>query len=346
MAETGGSAPRLGLHLSNHAPTGGHITLARAAEDAGLDSVWISEDLYFRGAVPLAGAIAAVTSRIDIGFGVLTPYSRHVSLLAMDMASLLDIAGPRVIVGLGAGVEARTRAMKVTYGDPVLAVREVVDAFRRLMAGESVTYDGIVDSADGLRLTFDDRLPNPRVFVAAIGPKALTQAGAIADGVLLSLMASPQHIGWARERIAAGAKAGGRDAAVPLVVYVPLSLADRREDAIASMKPYIAYFVRRWAPIPSLAQLFTRWGPIGPDELTRMARELEDGRSADDVISDELVTTYCVAGTIDDCCRQVSELGDIGITDVVFDAGGTTAEATVRSAARIRAAMHSPARAP
>lgn len=336
------SVPRLGVHLSNHGPAAPCLELARLAESEGLDSVWLSEDLYFRGAVPIAGAVAAVTSVIDIGFGVLTPYSRHVSLMAMEFAALLDIAGPRVIAGIGAGVAARTRSMAIEYASPLATVKEYVDVFRRLMAGEAVTIQGVMQSATDLRLSFTDLPGIPPVYVAAVGPKALEQAGRISDGVVLSLMSSRSYITWAFERIQAGATAAGRGAALPIVVYMPLAVAERAEDAVASLKPYIAYYIKRWAPIESLQLLFTEWGPLSRDELLEMAKALEAGRSPAEVIPDDLIRSYCIAGDLEGCQRQVESLAASGVTDIIIDPSGdlATKRGTIQAVAALRRALH------
>jgi 5,10-methylenetetrahydromethanopterin reductase len=75
---------------------------ARAAERAGLGSVWLIEDYFHPGAFALAGAVAAVTESVAIGLGVVNPYTRHPALVAMETASLAGLAPGRVVLGLGA----------------------------------------------------------------------------------------------------------------------------------------------------------------------------------------------------------------------------------------------------
>lgn len=314
--------PRLGVHLSNHDHAAHCLELGRLAEAEGLDSVWLSEDLFFRGAVPIAGALVASTSRITIGFGVLTPQIRHVALLVMESAALVELAGPRFVFGVGAGVAARTRLVGIESFSPLVAVRDVVDVYRSLLAGETVTREAGTQRAAELKLSFPDIPAPPPVYVAAVGPKALEQAGRTADGVFLSLMSSHRHIAWARERVRVGAEAAGRTADLPLVVYVPMSIADDRRAAIDSLKPLIAYYLRRWLPIPSLGALFTEWSSLPADEIHEIAARLEAGSSPVDAIPDELTLDYCIAGTLGDCQAQVERLVAEGVTDVVVDPTG------------------------
>src|SRR2546429_8421716 len=81
----------LGVALMGHGIAGRAGDCARAAERAGLGSVWIIEDYFQPGAYTLAAAAAAVTERIAVGLGVVNPYTRHPALIAMETAAL---AGP------------------------------------------------------------------------------------------------------------------------------------------------------------------------------------------------------------------------------------------------------------
>src|SRR5437762_4270735 len=82
----------LGVALLGHGLPGRTTEWARAAERAGLGSVWIIEDYFHPGAYALAAAAAAVTERLAIGLGVVNPYTRHPALLAMETAALAGIA--------------------------------------------------------------------------------------------------------------------------------------------------------------------------------------------------------------------------------------------------------------
>lgn len=317
-----GSVPRFGVHLSNQRAAPVALDLARRAEAEGVDAVWVSEDLYFRGAVPIAAAIAASTRSIDIGLGVLTPYGRHVGLMAMEFAALAEIAGPRFIAGIGAGVAERTRAMGLTYQSPLATVNEVVELVRRLMAGENVTHEGVHENAADLRLSFGELPATPPVYVAAVGPKALEQAGRIADGVLLTVMSSRRYARWAADRVRVGA--AKRTHALPIVLYIPMAIASRTDEAIATLKPVLARYIQRWARVESLHPLFTEWGQVTLEELQSMARALDEGSSPADVVPDDLIVNYCIAGDLDECRRQVQGLVATGVTDIVLDPHGDT----------------------
>src|SRR5688500_192855 len=162
----------LGLALMHHDTAVHAAAWARAAESAGLGSVWIIEDYFHPGAFALAGAAAAVTERIAVGLGVVNPYTRHPALLAMETAALAGIAPGRVVLGLGSSnrqwIEGQ---MAIPFKTPLNAVRERVAIVRRLLVGERVTLRGDSFSLDGVAL---ESVPTQAVpiFLGVKGPKA------------------------------------------------------------------------------------------------------------------------------------------------------------------------------
>jgi alkanesulfonate monooxygenase SsuD/methylene tetrahydromethanopterin reductase-like flavin-dependent oxidoreductase (luciferase family) len=135
-------------------------------------------------------------------------------------------------------------------------------------------------------------------------------------------MSSHRYIRWAAARVAEGAVSVARDPRLPIVVYVPVAVAPNGADAVRSLKPLIAYYLQRWLPIPSLGSLFTEWGPLSQAEIVTIGTRLEAGEPAEDVIPDELVLDYCIAGDADDCRHQIERLATDGVTDVVLDPTG------------------------
>src|ERR671937_267757 len=105
----------LGVALMGHGIASRVGECARAAERAGLGSVWVIEDYFQPGAFTLAGAAAAVTERITIGIGVVNPYTRHPAVLAMETALL---AGERV-TSTGTCFSVRDVALEAPPPSPV-----------------------------------------------------------------------------------------------------------------------------------------------------------------------------------------------------------------------------------
>jgi 5,10-methylenetetrahydromethanopterin reductase len=93
--------PRFGVRLSQALLPRRSLELAAAAEANGFTSLWLAENPFDRGIVPLAGACAAITVRIRIGLGIVNFYQHHPTLIAAEFAALDELAGGRVRLGIG-----------------------------------------------------------------------------------------------------------------------------------------------------------------------------------------------------------------------------------------------------
>jgi len=311
--------PAIAVHVRS-SMSGSHVLeLADAAESGGIGELWLAEDMFFRGATPTAAAIAAVTSEIRIGLGVVTPWARHPAIIAMEVATLMDFAGPRLTLGIGAGVRHRISSLGVNYREPVIAVREAVSIVRNLLSGKTVSSLGKVFSVTDLALSMPPNHPSTPLFVAAVGSRALHQAGEIADGVLLSIMSSVMYVRSARERVSAGAQEAGRVSSPPLVVYVPFATSKSTADAYTQLKPTLARYFTRWANVPYRVAYFAAYGPLQPERLSEIVSRLKFGEAPEAVVSDELVATYCIGGTLKDCRRKLAGYRDAGAATVVLN---------------------------
>ncbi|MFG1954837.1 LLM class flavin-dependent oxidoreductase [Micromonospora sp. NPDC048830] len=317
--------PRLGLHIANHGSAASALRLAKKAEQAGVNSIWLSEDLFYRGAFSLAGAVAAHTERAQIGFGVIAPQLRHPAALAMEVRSLLDLAGDRVLLGIGAGVNERVAKLGFDSLPPVATVRHSVDAVRALLRGVELDQDGPPHVSRGLTLTGEPPSKLPPFYVAAVGPKALAQAGATMDGVILSIMCSRSQAAWSTEAVRTAAKQAGREEPPPVVAYLPMAVDTDGDRARARMKDLLIYFIARWAEVAFLSALFTDWSDMDREQLRRVAELVRRGEDARPLIPDEMVDEYCVAGTREDCARSLLRFAEAGISVAAIDAGADPA---------------------
>jgi len=177
---------RFGVTAS-HAPRGGSWTdLARRAEELGYDT-FVMPDHLGRQLSPLGGlaAAAAVTSLIRIGAFVFANDYRHPLLLAREMATLDQISGGRVELGIGAGWNTSDyRQLGMPYeraGLRIERMQESVQLMRRLFAGERVSQSGRHYHLDGARLAphpVQSRIP---ILIGGGGPRMLRIAARDAD---------------------------------------------------------------------------------------------------------------------------------------------------------------------
>ena len=183
---------RFSLRLNNDLKISEYIALAQAAEAAGFDQLWVSNDLFLRSNLVILAAVAQATQRIELGTGILNPYTINPAEIAMFAATMDELSGNRFNLGIAAGAGEFLKWVGIEQAKPLAATRETILAIRQLLGGERVAMRG-----DFLRWTEEAylRFKAPRVtpiYVGAMGPKMLTLAGELADGVL-PLLFPPEH---------------------------------------------------------------------------------------------------------------------------------------------------------
>lgn len=209
--------------------------VAVAADEAGLDELWLWEDCFWGGGVAACAAALAWTSRVRVGVGVLPVPLRNVALAAMETAMLCRMFPGRVIIGVGHGVQDWMRQAGAKAESPMTLLAEYLPALRALLGGEKVSASGRYVQLDEVALVWPAASPArsaPPIFAGAVGPKTQVLSGEIADGTILVAGTGPAELRAARERIDSGrARAGRAGAAHQLVVYLEISMDAPAEDA-------------------------------------------------------------------------------------------------------------------
>jgi 5,10-methylenetetrahydromethanopterin reductase len=162
------------LHNADFAELRG---LAQTAETAGADWLGIPDAFWWRDGWMLLAEAARVTERIELGPMVTNPYLRHPFHTVAAVATLQDIAGPRVFLGVAAGGAEVTGAAGVSRRDAPERVRALAGLLRRVARGEPL------DPVSGRALEVPLR-PAP-VLIAGRGDGILDAAGRAGDRALL-----------------------------------------------------------------------------------------------------------------------------------------------------------------
>jgi F420-dependent oxidoreductase-like protein len=218
------------------------------AERLGVDSAWTAETWGYDGATPLA-YLAAQTTRIRLGAGILQVGTRTPALTAMTAMALASLSGDRFILGLGvSGPQVIEGWHGVPFARPLQRLRETVEIVRRVTRGERLAYQGEIynvplPGGEGKALTSSvPPRPHLPVYLATLGPKSLELTGALADG-WLGTSFIPEHASLFFDPIAAGATQAGRTLAdLDLQVAAGVvAFSDDVERLIAPRKPGLAF---------------------------------------------------------------------------------------------------------
>src|SRR3954451_10003417 len=140
--------------------------IARAADDAGLEELWLWEDCFLNGGVAAAAAALAWTTNLKVGIGIMPVPFRNVALCAMEIATLCRMFGDRAMPGIGHGVQAWMGQVGARAASPVTLLREYATALRSLLAGEEVSVKGRYVKLDAVRLDWPPARP-PALYFGA-----------------------------------------------------------------------------------------------------------------------------------------------------------------------------------
>ncbi len=311
---------RLGLRISGHRPAGDAVALAVAAERAGFDEVWLTEDYLERGIFAVAGALAAATSRVDIGLGVVNPFTRHPALIAMETAGLCELAPGRVVLALG-GSNARWMNgwLGIEHHKPLAAVREARTIIASLLNGEATRHTGDHFDVEA-SMAFHPGGPPP-IWYGVKGPRGLSAAAEDADGVVLSVLSSPAYVEWVRSIVGPSAQLGA---------FVEFVLGDDPRAVRDSVRPFVAKFLGMHADGE-----ITRRAGLDPALARSFAAALAAGRPDVDAVTDAILDTFVVAGDLDDCVRGIRRFEAAGLNAfVVGDQPDRSIEQTIDDAMR------------
>ncbi|HEY7070169.1 MAG TPA: LLM class flavin-dependent oxidoreductase [Acidimicrobiales bacterium] len=225
---------RVGISALPVGPAG--LDLVREAERLGADSVWVPEFWAFDALTPL-GFLAAATSTIRLGTGIVQLGARTPAMLAMSAMTLQALSGGRFVLGIGtSGPQVMEGWHGVRFDRPVRRTRETIEIVRHITAGDRLDYQGELytlplPGGEGRSLRTQAPPAAVPIYVASLGPANLRLTGELADG-WIGTSFLPETADVFLDPIRKGAAAAGRDlAALDLTVSVGVELTDDVEEA-------------------------------------------------------------------------------------------------------------------
>ncbi|MGH2929364.1 MAG: LLM class flavin-dependent oxidoreductase, partial [Solirubrobacteraceae bacterium] len=167
--------------------------VARAADDAGLEELWLWEDCFRESGIASAAAALAWTTRLRVGVGLLPAPLRNVALTAMEAATLHRLFPGRVRLAVGHGVQEWMAQVGARVDSPTTLLREYLVGLRALLNGDRVTMTGRYVRLDDVALDWPPASA-PELFAGATGPRSLRLSGELADGTILTGGTSPDRV--------------------------------------------------------------------------------------------------------------------------------------------------------
>jgi probable F420-dependent oxidoreductase len=293
---------RLGIAFSGGPGPAEIADCIALAESLGYESAWVAEG-HGGDQFATLSAAAMRTSRIRLGTSITSVFVRTAPTIAMAAATVDDLSDGRFILGIGSSHKVQVEGEHgVAYGKPLTRVRETVAVIRELLRDGRVAYQGETLRIDNFELWFQPRRREIPVYVSAVFPKMVALCGEIADGVMLtrSTLATAAQV---RMQLGEGTGRTGRDpAGVDIVSLLPTVVADSRAEALAALRPGLAFYAGFF---PRYNRLMAEHGFAGEAAAIAEAWARGDREAAERAVSDALIDATSIAGTPQQCRERL-----------------------------------------
>lgn len=297
----------VGVFLHGTTPAAEVADMCRLVEDLGFGELWIAEDCYMLAGFATSAIALQATRDFRVGLGCVASVTRHPAITAMEATTLANAFPGRFTISIGHGPDAWTKQMGVYPSSIMGAMRECIGSLRQLLDGETV-------EAHGKHFTLDKiGLLNPAkdlpILVAAVGPKSISLAGEMADGLVVSVLAGAKYVAHAQARLGQEMARAGRSGEIQMPVYALTSISRDREAARAAARSSVAFYLEIMG-----TTLMT-----GVYNANDQLRDMLD-RGGAALIEKEMPDTWldwlAICGEPDECTEKIQALLDAGASSV------------------------------
>jgi 5,10-methylenetetrahydromethanopterin reductase len=327
---------RIGVMQLTMEPLEEMLESARVMDRADMDTVWLAEaypwwrkhGMEARGSTVVSALMARATERLTIGWGIISPFTRHPVQVAMDARVVQEAAGPgRFLLGFGTSKiflnNARMQTKK-TLGP----MRDAVTIVRGVLGGERFEYDGETWSADVPALGPEADAPRdvPPVYVAATAPKMQALAGEIGDGCLTPSITTPAFVRYTCENVNA-------DIDIGCTVVASIHESDRAAGRDGAREIAGMYLANKVQNIKGAADTLLELAGIDVEEIRPVAEAMERGGrlAAKEQVTDSILDRCKpIAGTPEDCIAAIEEYREAGCTHVMLELWGENRHEQIR----------------
>nr|WP_321457562.1 TIGR03842 family LLM class F420-dependent oxidoreductase [uncultured Cohaesibacter sp.] len=288
--------------------------LVRQAENAGFTYCWFYDShILWRESYMAMAMCMEHTSKMRFGPCVTNPNTRDWSLAASMFGSLAKQSEGRFDIGLGRG-DSAVRVMGLKPA-PLKRLEEFTHVVKALVRGDEAQYG---ECPEPVKFPWAEGYELP-VWVAAYGPKALSSAGRVGDGLILQI-AEPSIVKWLASTAIEEGKKAGRDMSNYKVMSAAPAYFGTREECIAAT---------RWFPAMvgnHVADIVEKYGTERDDIPAALTAYIKDRKGYDyskhgqsdnpylDFITDEIIEGFSVLGAAEQHVAKLNVLKDAGVT--------------------------------
>jgi len=327
---------RIGVMQLTMEPLDEMLASACTMDEAGMDTIWLAEaypwwrkhQMEARSSTVVSALIARATKQLTVGWGIISPWTRHPVQVAMDARVVQEAAGPgRFLLGYGTS-KIFLNNIRAQTSKTLGPMRDAVTIVRGVLSGEEFEYEGETWSASVPALSDEAHTPRgvPPVYVAATAPKMQALAGEIADGCLTPSITTPAFVRYTRDNVHA-------DIDIGCTVVASIHETDRDAGRDGAREIAGMYLANKVQNIRGAADTLLDLAEIDPEEIRPVAEAMEAGGrlAAKEKVTDSLLDRCKpIAGTPSDCIAAIEEYRDAGCTHVMLELWGADRHEQIR----------------
>ena len=295
-----------------------YVKAAVLADRLGYDSFWLPE-VWGYEVFSLLTEIAVKTKRIKIGTGIINVFSRSPALIAMEVATLDEISGGRVILGLGtSGKNVIEGLHGRDFEKPLTQTRDVIRVVRTLLDKRPLSEaDTKLRRYRPFELDFEPTRRHIPIYVAALKQKSITSIGEMADG-WMPIFWPYNRLEDGRKWIAEGAAKAGRDpaeiATAPFTTVIPIP----GKGASSKARDIISFYVGGMGDY--YKQLLSGFGYANEcEEIERLYRDKATRKMAADAVTDDMIEALTISGDPLHCRREIARRRKLGMEQPIIN---------------------------
>ncbi|MHA1712919.1 MAG: LLM class flavin-dependent oxidoreductase [Candidatus Ranarchaeia archaeon] len=311
---------KLDIMINPHTSPDRLILMSRLAEDAGFDSVWVGDPPMAWDSVLQVANIARHTRRVTVGWALTNPYTRSPVKTIYSVAQLDMIADGRLIFTWGAGDREGLKAIGYDWDRPLIHMREAIVIMRKLVAGETVDFQGETMSLHGVRIDFPVQRPYIPIFTGCRRKHMLRLTGELADGVLIDYPPIGR-VAWAREQLSVGARRAKRKLTPETFctgALLPFSVAEDSKTAKDRNRRLLPVTFVSITPEELKAVGLTE-EEVSPIREIMTTHSTESLIKASKLITDEMVDQFTISGSPEECVETIDRYYKAGIDRITLD---------------------------
>jgi len=308
---------RIGCSLGSLLSINNVLECSKILSKTKVDSIWVPETWGMEN-FSMLSAISNKTNNQKIGSSIINIYSRSPSTIAMGAATMDVLSNGRLILGLG------TSSLPIVedfhgskFESPLQRMKEYVEIIRLVLSGKSIKYNGKIFNLKNFTLLIKPQRTSIPIYLAAINKKMVDLAWSTGDGVIFYL----RPIKEMKNTISKMQSKKKIDVTCQIIT----SVSENSDDAIKRAKKTLAFYV-------SVGKIYRDFlaenGFKNEVDSTYQEYKKSGFKTSHELISDSMLQSLAIAGTPEECKKQLTKFRNSGINLPImqFNPTGNVAE--------------------